>query len=336
VYSIVIYLITGSLLVISLIGSRKKTLMALKKAWRSFEGILPELIAILLFIGLLIALLNPDTISQLLGESSGVWGLLIASVVGSITLIPGFVAFPTAAMLLDNGCRDTSDSSFHLHSDDGRSCHFSGREEIFRKWADDYEKCDGIRILVYCGWSYGNDSGMKAKRYIFPLAMAAVVSAVFAVDNQVGRNALSITGSSFLEMLSVIPPIFILLGLLDVWIPREKIIRHLGEESGIKGIVLSFLLGAAAAGPLYGAFPIAAVFMKKGVKFSNVLIFIGAWSTTKIPMFMFEMGSLGAGFALLRLAINIPGTLLMAMILEKITGKESIEAIYAQASSMSE
>ncbi|WP_110990725.1 MULTISPECIES: permease [unclassified Mesotoga] len=103
VYSIVIYLITGSLLVISLIGSRKKTLMALKKAWRSFEGILPELIAILLFIGLLIALLNPDTISQLLGESSGVWGLLIASVVGSITLIPGFVAFPTAAMLLDNG-----------------------------------------------------------------------------------------------------------------------------------------------------------------------------------------------------------------------------------------
>jgi len=67
-----------------------------------------------------------------------------------------------------------------------------------------------------------------------------------------------------------------------------------------------------------------------------VLIFIGAWSTTKIPMFMFEMGSLGAGFALLRLAINIPGILLMAMILEKITGKESIDAIYAQAASISE
>ena len=111
-YSIVIYLITGSLLVISLIGSRKKTLMALKKAWRSFEGILPELIAILLFIGLLIALLNPETISQLLGESSGVWGLLIASVVGSITLIPGFVAFPTAAMLLDNGAGITQIALF--------------------------------------------------------------------------------------------------------------------------------------------------------------------------------------------------------------------------------
>ena len=76
--------------------------------------------------------------------------------------------------------------------------------------------------------------------------------------------------------------------------------------------------------------------MKKGVKFSNVLIFNGAWSTTKIPMFMFEMGSMGAGFALLRLVINIPGILLMAVILEIITGKESIEAIYAQCTGLSE
>ncbi|HNS67887.1 MAG TPA: permease, partial [Mesotoga infera] len=116
----------------------------------------------------------------------------------------------------------------------------------------------------------------------------------------------------------------------------EKIIKHLGEESGFKGIVLSFVLGAAAAGPLYGAFPIAAVFMKKGVKFSNVLIFIGAWSTTKIPMFMFEMGALGVGFALLRLAINIPGILVMALLLEKMTGKDQREAIYMRANKLSE
>ncbi|HQN27908.1 MAG TPA: permease, partial [Mesotoga sp.] len=92
----------------------------------------------------------------------------------------------------------------------------------------------------------------------------------------------------------------------------------------------------AAAGPLYGAFPIAAVFMKKGVKFSNVLIFIGAWSTTKIPMFMFEMGALGIEFALLRLAINVPGILVMALLLEKMTGKEQREAIYTQAAKLSE
>jgi len=177
---------------------------------------------------------------------------------------------------------------------------------------------------------------LTSSRYLFPLIVAAVVAVFFLLDNQIGLKALTITGSSFLEMLSVIPPIFILLGLLDVWIPREKIIKHLGEESGLKGIILSFTLGAAAAGPLYGAFPIAAVFMKKGVKFSNVLIFIGAWSTTKIPMFMFEMASLGIGFALLRLAINIPGILIMALILEHITGRELKQIIYEQATKLSE
>ncbi|HDP79025.1 MAG TPA: permease [Mesotoga infera] len=111
-YSIVVYFITGLLLLFSLIASRKKALMALKKAWRSFERILPELIAIMLFVGLLIALLNPETISQLLGENSGILGLFIASVVGSITLIPGFVAFPTAAMLLSNGAGTTQIALF--------------------------------------------------------------------------------------------------------------------------------------------------------------------------------------------------------------------------------
>ena len=100
-YSVFIYALTGALLLISLVVSRKKTLLALKKAWKSFEKILPELIAIMLFVGLLIALLDPGTISALLGDNSGVLGLLIASVVGSITLIPGFVAFPMAAMLLN-------------------------------------------------------------------------------------------------------------------------------------------------------------------------------------------------------------------------------------------
>lgn len=111
-YSVIIYAVTGLLLLVSLIKSRKKTLLALKKAWISFERILPELIAIMLFVGLLIALLNPETISQLLGESSGVWGLVIASIVGSITLIPGFVAFPTAAILVDNGAGITQIALF--------------------------------------------------------------------------------------------------------------------------------------------------------------------------------------------------------------------------------
>ena len=77
--------------------------MALKKAWKSFENILPELLVIMLLIGVLLAVVDHELISSLLGESSGWFGVILASIIGAITLIPGFVAFPTAALLLKGG-----------------------------------------------------------------------------------------------------------------------------------------------------------------------------------------------------------------------------------------
>ena len=68
----------------------------------------------------------------------------------------------------------------------------------------------------------------------------------------------------------------------------------------MRGGLLAFVPGAAAAGPLYAAFPIAAVLIKKGAKLTNVFIFLGAWSTTKIPMLLFETANLGARYMLLR------------------------------------
>ena len=82
---------------------RQKTKMALKKAWKAFENILPQFLAILVIIGLAFAILTPETITKLLGANSGIWGVLVASLIGSITLIPGFVAFPLAAALLKSG-----------------------------------------------------------------------------------------------------------------------------------------------------------------------------------------------------------------------------------------
>ena len=104
-----------------------------------------------------------------------------------------------------------------------------------------------------------------------------------------------------------------------------------GEGSGLKGILLAIFIGSAAAGPLYGAFPVAAVFMKKGVKFSNLMIFIGAWSTTKIPMLLFEATALGTKFAVTRLLIDLPGIIIIALILTKLVTKEEAMAIYRNA-----
>ena len=174
---------------------------------------------------------------------------------------------------------------------------------------------------------------MKAvlKRYRVFIVVAAAFVVLTVINRELGFKALGITAFSVKEMLLVIPPIFVLLGLLDVWVPRETMMKYMGKDSGIKGVVLSIIIGSVAAGPLYGAFPVAAVFMKKGVKFSNILIFIGAWSTTKIPMFLFELTSLGARFAITRLLIDIPGIILIAIILTKLIPKKEVEQLYENA-----
>ena len=99
----ILYGITILLLVISYYKDKKNTKMALKKAWKAFENILPEFLTVIMFVGVLLAVLNPEVISKIIGNNSGWFGVIIAAMVGAITLIPGFVAFPTAAMLLQNG-----------------------------------------------------------------------------------------------------------------------------------------------------------------------------------------------------------------------------------------
>lgn len=90
-------------LVVSFVKDRGKTKLALKKAWKSLENILPQLLAMILVVGALLSFLNPEVISGIIGGKSGWAGVVLAALVGSITMIPPFVAFPTAAMLLQAG-----------------------------------------------------------------------------------------------------------------------------------------------------------------------------------------------------------------------------------------
>ena len=156
------------------------------------------------------------------------------------------------------------------------------------------------------------------KRYRGFLVVLACVGLLTIINRGIGIKAISISARSFVEMLFIIPPIFVLLGLLDVWVPRESMVKYMGEGSGLIGILIAFFLGSAAAGPLYAAFPVAGILLKKGSKISNVLIFIGAWSTMKIPLLMFETNALGLEFSMLRLGMNIFGILIISFVIDNL------------------
>ena len=174
----------------------------------------------------------------------------------------------------------------------------------------------------------------QLKRYVFALIMLAVTGLLILVNRELGLRAVNTTLFSLKEMILILPPIFVLLGLLDVWVPRETMIRFLGEGSGLKGVLIAITLGSAAAGPLYGAFPVAVILMKKGAKFANILLFIGAWSTTKIPMLLFEISSMGLRFAMNRLAVSLTGIFVIAFVVERVLGRQAIDALYTRSAEL--
>ncbi|MDR3641984.1 MAG: permease [Humidesulfovibrio sp.] len=129
------------------------------------------------------------------------------------------------------------------------------------------------------------------------------------------------------EVLAVLPPVMLLMGLLDVWVPRRLVEGHLGPGSGLRGVVLAFLLGTAAAGPLYAAFPLAVSLGRKGARVANIAIFLGSWASIKIPMLVMESSFIGLRFALLRLAFTVPGVVAVGFLMERLVPEGGQSAV---------
>lgn len=102
-FTYILYITTIVLLFISFYKDKAKTRMALKKSWKAVENILPQILSVFILVGIMLSVLDEQTISALIGNESGILGLALSALIGSITLIPGFVAFPLAASLLNAG-----------------------------------------------------------------------------------------------------------------------------------------------------------------------------------------------------------------------------------------
>lgn len=98
-----LYIAAAAGLAFSAAASPANTKKSLRKAWNSFCNVLPALAAMLLLVSIMIALLPERVIAALIGEESGFFGQFLASLVGSATLIPAFVAFPMAKVLMEHG-----------------------------------------------------------------------------------------------------------------------------------------------------------------------------------------------------------------------------------------
>lgn len=144
------------------------------------------------------------------------------------------------------------------------------------------------------------------------------------MNQSIAIKAIQLTGNNILDMLVLLPPIFILVGLLDQWVRKETLIRYMGEKSGFYGIYFSLLLATVAAGPLYIAFPIAALLLKKGASVRYIVFFLGAWSTVKLPVLVYEFTSFGSKFTLIHICFGLVFYYLSGILFEKVYTKHQL------------
>ncbi len=88
---------------ISFLLDKEKTISGIKKGFKMFKNIVVPFLNILILVSLFIYFIPPEMINKYLGADSGVIGFALAAVIGSITLIPGFISYPLAAGLLAQG-----------------------------------------------------------------------------------------------------------------------------------------------------------------------------------------------------------------------------------------
>lgn len=146
----------------------------------------------------------------------------------------------------------------------------------------------------------------KIASYSWLFIFTVFIAGSFLFDFGPGKTISHSFSQSLIEMLVFIPFLFIIVGLFDVWFPKEKIQKHIGKDSGAKGILMVVLLAMLQGGPLYGAFPVALILYQKGCSTKNIFIYLGAFSSLKIPMLGIEIGYLGLKFTIVRTLVALP------------------------------
>jgi len=157
--------------------------------------------------------------------------------------------------------------------------------------------------------------------YVFFL----IVSVIFGFNpgKEIGYNFVSFS----VYMLKILPCAFILIGLFEVWVKRETVEKHFGQESGIRGYIWATLLAGTTVGGLYVAFPVAYALYNKGAKLSVIFTYIGASAICRVPMTIFEASFLGIKFTAIRLFVSLPLVIVASILLGDYLTKRNYKII---------
>lgn len=152
------------------------------------------------------------------------------------------------------------------------------------------------------------------------LAIAALSGiAAFHVLRRDGvQTALAILHEDAMLFLSILPKVIagtLIAVLVRMLVPRESVVRFVGAESGLRGLLLAMLVGLIFPGGPFAIFPLAASFLIMGADRGTTIAFITSWLLLGINRaLVWELPFLGSDFVLWRSLISLPVPILAGLL----------------------
>jgi len=147
----------------------------------------------------------------------------------------------------------------------------------------------------------------KDSKMLFPTITMALIAGILILIGYLrggGEHVIGLrrAGNMTIQILPLLACAFTVAGMVQVLIPHDILVKWVGVESGIRGIMIGTIAGGFAPGGPYVSLPIAAGFLRAGASVGTMVAFLTGWSLWAAGRLPMEVGIMGWKFTLIRLA----------------------------------
>jgi len=142
------------------------------------------------------------------------------------------------------------------------------------------------------------------------IALAVGIAAVIVYRRDGQARFFEILISDFYLFVDILPKVLaacLIASFVAVLMPRETVLRWVGAESGLLGILVAMLAGVVCPGGPITIFPIAAAFVAIGADVGAAIAFITSWTLLGYArVLVWEWPFFGAEFVMWRIVVSLP------------------------------
>ncbi|MBS3784531.1 MAG: permease [Anaerolineae bacterium] len=150
----------------------------------------------------------------------------------------------------------------------------------------------------------GGGKSVDTTTLVLAVAAAVLLALAFRRGPSVALNGLLAAWGTLRRNLVLLILGFVLAGLVQVLIPRALINRWLGDQAGVKGILIGCVVGGLVPGAPYATFPLVASLYQAGASIGAVVGFVSAWALWSVSRLPVEIALIDPRPALIRYAIT--------------------------------